>query len=396
MSLDDDTSSASTLTLLDDDAFKTGLLTVMSDAGPETNGQLKRRAKAVLRETESMLTSVHGVKTFGILDGMMEGAGEAGLSSGVRYAAAAIIVADQKGRGSNLNSPASELTRLAQDWLLFFIWPFKKAYRAGHSPQSEFSTPTLHVSDVAADAMPATSRRSIFRNLINERDGDKCVVTGTLNIANGPYPRTTEVGEGYLDAAHILPRSIVHEHPRSNRIAGTIDIIKHYTKLPDEIMDDLAGIIDNPENGMLLDIALHRGFDSYRWCLHPTDVLHKYKVHWLRYVPLHKENFTEVQFRDHSRDGVPLPNPTLIALHSAVAHVLHISGAAEVIDKVYDAFSDEGPTVPSGNRASEDDFRIRLSLIGLTTNKHQLPTIPDEMHAFQSSASNRLISCHCH
>ncbi|KAG1807100.1 uncharacterized protein BJ212DRAFT_764750 [Suillus subaureus] len=150
-------------------------------------------------------------------------------------------------------------------------------------------------------------------------------------------------------------------------IAETIDIIKHYTKLPDEIMDDPAGIIDNPENGRSLDIALHRGFDSYTWCLqtlHPTDVLHKYKVHWLRHVPLHKEIFTEVQFRDHSRDGIPFPNPTFIALHSAVAHVLYISGAAEVIDKVYDVFSYEGPTVPSGNRASEYDFRIRLSLIG--------------------------------
>ncbi|KAG1794763.1 uncharacterized protein BJ212DRAFT_1529055, partial [Suillus subaureus] len=50
-------------------------------------------------------------------------------------------------------------------------------------------------------------------------------------------------------------------------IAETIDIIKHYTKLPDEIVDDLAGIIDNPENGRSLDIALHRGFDSYTWCL---------------------------------------------------------------------------------------------------------------------------------
>jgi hypothetical protein len=121
MSLDDDTSSASTLTLLDDDAFKTNLLVMMSDTWPETNDQLKRRAKAVLRDMESMLTSVHEVKTYGILDAMVVGAEKAGLSSGVRYAAAAIIVAYQKGEGSN--SSASELTKLAQDWLLFFILP---------------------------------------------------------------------------------------------------------------------------------------------------------------------------------------------------------------------------------------------------------------------------------
>jgi hypothetical protein len=121
MSLDDDTSSASTLVLLDDYAFKSDLLTMMSDTGPETNDQLKRRANAVLLEMGSTLTSVHEVKTFNILDAMMEGAEKAGLSSGVRYAAAAIIVAYQKGKASN--SSASELTKLAQDWLLFFLWP---------------------------------------------------------------------------------------------------------------------------------------------------------------------------------------------------------------------------------------------------------------------------------
>jgi hypothetical protein len=50
MFLDDDTSSASTLTLLDDYGFKRDLLTMMSDTGPETNDGLKRRAKTVLLE----------------------------------------------------------------------------------------------------------------------------------------------------------------------------------------------------------------------------------------------------------------------------------------------------------------------------------------------------------
>lgn len=54
------------------------------------------------------------------------------------------------------------------------------------------------------------------------------------------------------------------------RVAGTIDIIKQYTKLHEDIIDNLAGIIDNPENGMLLDATWHGGFDSYMWCLHPT------------------------------------------------------------------------------------------------------------------------------
>ncbi|KAG2349888.1 hypothetical protein BDR05DRAFT_994860 [Suillus weaverae] len=377
MSLDDDTSSASTPTLLDDYAFKSDLLTMMSDACPETNDELKRRAKAVLLEMGSTITSVgpHGVRPSDILDAMMEGSEKAGLSSGVRYAAAAIMVAYQKGKASN--SSASELTKLAQDWLLFFLWP---SLRPSHSPQSEISTPTLRASEVVPGIVPATSRGSKFRNLISEREGNKCAVTGTLDTHKGPYPLDTQGREGYLHAAHILRRSIVHEHSGGNRTAGTFDIIKHYTKLPASIMDDLAGIIDNSENGMLLEMNLHSYFDNYAWCLHPTDVLHKYTVHWLS-PKLGWKNFTEVQFQDHSQTGIQLPDPRFIALHAAVAHVLHLSGAAEVIDKVYDAFFDEDPAVVSGNRASEEDFIIRLSLIGLMTDNHQLPTNPHGMHA---------------
>jgi hypothetical protein len=103
--------------------------------------------------------------------------------------------------------------------------------------------------------------------------------------------------------------------------------------------------------------------------------LRKY-TDWFRRVPAGLGNFTEVQFQDHSQTGIRHPNPTFIALHAAVAHALHLSDAAGIIDKVYDAFFDEGSTAPPVDRAREEDFRIKLSLIGLTTNARQLPTNP--------------------
>ncbi|KAG1856765.1 hypothetical protein F4604DRAFT_1958480 [Suillus subluteus] len=371
MSLNNDTYSTTSPTLLDDHAFKSALLSMMSDTGPdsETNDELKHRAQSILLDMGSMITSVgpHGVRTYDLLDAMMEGSEKVGLLSGVRYAAAAIIVAYQKGEASN--SSASELIKLANDWFFFFLWPFRRTFRSDDSPQSESSefTPILHASEDVADAVPVTPRGSKFRNLISERD-DKCVVTGTFNIQKGPYPPGTKGREGLLHATHILRRSIAHERSGSNRIAGTIDIIKHLTKLPENTIDDLTGIIDNPENGMLLDMTMHDTLDIYMWCLHST-----YKVHWFRPIPMGMENFTEVHFQDHSQTGVQLPNPAYIALHSVIAHVLHLSGAAEVINKVYDAFFGKlDPTVPSENRASKEDFPIRLLLIELTTNNHHL------------------------
>ncbi|KAG2143983.1 hypothetical protein BD769DRAFT_1420803 [Suillus cothurnatus] len=378
MSLDDDTYNASTLTILDDHAFKSGLITMMSDTGPETN-ELKCRAKVILRVMGSTLTSVHGVRTAGLLDAMIEGSEQAGLSSGVRYAAAAIIVAYQKGEASD--SSASELTKLAQDWLLFFLWPFRKPLRAGDSPQSEISTPTLRTCEVIADTLPATSRGSRFRNLISEREGNKCAVSGTLDTHKGPYPRGNGLHVGFLETVHILPKSIVHEHSGDN---PTIDIIKQYTNLPASIMDDVTDIIDNPVNGMLLERTMHFDFNSCMWCLHPTDVLHKYAVHWLRPNRGWCQTFTEIQFQNHNdRTEIPLPDPRFIALHAAVAHILHLSGAAEVIDKVYYMFSYDDPTMPSRNRASADDLRIRLSLIELMIERDQdqLPTNPHGIHS---------------
>ncbi|KAG2755170.1 hypothetical protein P692DRAFT_20869756 [Suillus brevipes Sb2] len=130
-----------------------------------------------------------------------------------------------------------------------------------------------------------------------------------------------------LEATSNLQPSSCCTRPadRSAAHRETIDMIKQYTKLPENIVDDLASIIDNPENGMILDVIMHDPFDSYMWCLLPTDVLHKYTVHWFRHVPAGLGNFREVQFEDHSQTGIQLPDPTFIALHAAVAHVSHFN-----------------------------------------------------------------------
>lgn len=119
-------------------------------------------------------------------------------------------------------------------------------------------------------------------------------------------------------------------------------------------MGELAGIIDNTENGMTLDAIMHDLFDI---CLHPTDILHRYTVHRFRRVPAGMRGRNQFSFPDLLSASQPYVHCALF--HSAVAHVLRLSGVAEVIDKVYDAFSDEVLTTSSRNHATEDDFLIR-------------------------------------
>lgn len=65
----------------------------------------------------------------------------------------------------------------------------------------------------------------------------------------------------------------------------------------------------------------------------------------------HKKDFTKPQY------SVPVPNPEFIALHCVIAHVLHMSGAGDVIDLAMHCFFPQGPPV----KAMDTD-----SLAGLT------------------------------
>ncbi|KAG1761175.1 hypothetical protein EDD22DRAFT_847930 [Suillus occidentalis] len=263
----------------------------------------------------STITSVHGVSTIDLLDAMMEDPEKAGLSSGVRY-----VAADQKGK---VHNSASELAKLAQDWLLFFPWLSAAQGRAlkfkEPSALHNRESPLLLSLFLKSLLTLFAQRRECPNSGICERNSDQCAVTGALSMLKGPYPPDTEAATSKLltSSKHPLFTSIPGATRPADMSAAHCGNDRHNQALyqvPEKIMDDLACIIDNPENVTLLDSYMHRGFNTYTW-----------------------ENFTEVQFQDHSQTGIPLPNPTFIALHSAVAHVLHLSGTAKVIDKVYDA-----------------------------------------------------------
>lgn len=45
------------------------------------------------------------------------------------------------------------------------------------------------------------------------------------------------------------------------------DIIQHHADIS---VEDLESKLDSPENGFLLELQMHRAFDSFKWCLIPT------------------------------------------------------------------------------------------------------------------------------
>ncbi|KAG2360994.1 hypothetical protein BDR07DRAFT_1410852 [Suillus spraguei] len=118
---------------------------------------------------ESTIISVdpHEI-TSDLLDAMM-GVREIGHYDSGHCVASAIIVAHHKGKRPTL--PLSQRSSMAQDWSLFFLWPFKKTFRPGHSPQSDMFTLTPCASEVVADIVPATSRGCRFRKIVHQYSG---------------------------------------------------------------------------------------------------------------------------------------------------------------------------------------------------------------------------------
>ena len=51
-----------------------------------------------------------------------------------------------------------------------------------------------------------------------------------------------------------------------------------------------------------------------------------------------------IKFQNHAaaQKDQPLPDPIFIALHAGIARVLHMSGAAEVLDQIIDRYDREG------------------------------------------------------
>ena len=50
----------------------------------------------------------------------------------------------------------------------------------------------------------------------------------------------------------------------------TFDILANYTRLPMTTFEDLQDHLDDPSNGMMLEIQAHKAYDDFFWCLKPT------------------------------------------------------------------------------------------------------------------------------
>ncbi|KAF4611201.1 hypothetical protein D9613_007134 [Agrocybe pediades] len=171
--------------------------------------------------------------------------------------------------------------------------------------------------------------------------------------------------------AHILRRAVGefnanHESKSFKSAVTTFDILVNFTHLPVKTLEELHDQLDDPSNGMALEMNAHAAFDDFLWCLKRTETEHVYDLKTLHpHAPLLKkpEN-NQVSFTDHSNQfpldnahtkyrSVDLPDPRYIAIHSAIAEILHMSGAGNFFDDLLDDYRDDEDNVPAVRSWSE-------------------------------------------
>ncbi|KAM3496754.1 hypothetical protein MY10362_009875, partial [Beauveria mimosiformis] len=141
----------------------------------------------------------------------------------------------------------------------------------------------------------------------------------------------------WLEAAHILPHSLVHVGSESEELSESKKAALEILNIFDSDVTHLInGVdVDRPYNAITLTLSLHRAFGNFDLYFTPiTDRPHTYKIRSFQGIGYRMLPVTRALYltADH---GIDPPSPRLLALHRAIGHILYLSGAGEYIDDVF-------------------------------------------------------------
>ncbi|KAJ3529585.1 hypothetical protein NMY22_g8938 [Coprinellus aureogranulatus] len=283
-----------------------------------------------------------------VLEAMLTHAGEAGGDKSQRYVSSTIVACDEvvaldaQDRGAAEKACLLRLRDIGILWLTEFLFVFKASHSRDPKQRRE-EIPTFRVL-----GRRAVETRPFMRQLLL-RDGYEDIVSEILHIEH-PCPPERNGHRVHLQACHILPRALgnikEYGHEEETVLAATLDILSKYTYLFEALQmpqDQLANVINSPENGFLLQIDHHDGFDNLAWSLERVaGDTYKVKVFNPRYPMLRNNIDSPLSFRDRSSEiepshpPLPTPNPVFIAIHLVIAKVAHESGAYDFFEAIFE------------------------------------------------------------
>ncbi|KAI0423039.1 hypothetical protein F5X98DRAFT_360154 [Xylaria grammica] len=236
-------------------------------------------------------------------------------------------------------------------------------------------------ADYLLDNFLLPSRVSALRGECLLRDRYRCVVSWKFDMheATTRFNRDNDnardddgnllEGEPLdsLEVAHILPHSLTkvnanHELDSSREAAlAVLNMFDHGVTHLIEGTD-----IDQPRNTLTLTHQLHLLFGDFKIFFEPVQdeqQSHTYRVDSLLHPSVSRTlglPITRTLYLTDTRTIDP-SSPRLLAVHRAIAHILHLSGAREYIDRLLRDMDEKGIL---GDGSTDVGRLVKLSLSG--------------------------------
>ncbi|KAI1120416.1 hypothetical protein F5Y10DRAFT_289790 [Nemania abortiva] len=226
-------------------------------------------------------------------------------------------------------------------------------------------SPALHSAALEAQGgqqyIGTGPRLSVLRRDCLIRDRHRCVISRVFDLAEADErfdtpggaqdddgnPLENELDDpAYLEVAHILPHSLTQVNREGKLDPSKESALAILDMFDVGVVDLIQGPeIDRPRNAITLTPQHHLSFSSFKVYFEPVpNADHTYAI-----KTFHKQNYfrrapfpvIRELYLTPERTIEP-PSRRLLAIHCAIAHILHLSRAGEYIDKIYRDIEEHG------------------------------------------------------
>ncbi|KAG8407060.1 hypothetical protein J3458_020555 [Metarhizium acridum] len=232
-----------------------------------------------------------------------------------------------------------------------FFLPLKASTKKTSQPSPAYHSATESIRAGGQTFVGTTGRLKTLHGDCLQRDRHRCVISRTFDLDQA-IERSKNPGDSFrdddgqalagesfncLEVAHILPHSLVKIDSDLKLDKSREAALKILNMLNNGITHLIRGPeIDGPRNALTLTYDLHLLFSGFQIYFEPTGVKpNTYQINTFL-SPLILNNLlpvTRTLFLTEARVIEP-PSPRLLAVHRAIAHILHLSAAGLYIDKI--------------------------------------------------------------
>ncbi|KIE01369.1 hypothetical protein MAJ_02710, partial [Metarhizium majus ARSEF 297] len=238
-----------------------------------------------------------------------------------------------------------------------FFLPLKASTKRTPQPSPVYHSATQSTRAGGQTFVGTTARLKTLRGDCLQRDRYRCVISRTFDLGQA-IERSQKFGDNFqdndgqplagesfdfLEVAHILPHSLMKINSDSELDTSREAALNILNMFDNGITHLIQGPkIDRPRNALTLTPNLHLLFGDFQIYFEPAEGKpNTYRIKtFLSPLVLNNLPVTRTLFLTEARVIEP-PSPRLLAVHYAIAHILHLSAAGTYINKILQDFEEQ-------------------------------------------------------